>query len=269
MNMTGIPFLYILVFIAFIAFVIYRKWYNSPSQKGKRGELRVHGFLLGLSGDYHVLDNVILKTEKGTTQIDHIVVSKHGVFAIETKNYRGEIYGDDNRQQWTQIIVTKVRYHKKLYKTYTYVTKNTLYNPVKQSLAHVYAIKNCLKKWPYLKITPIVVFTGEADISKVRSSHHVIYDYALTDTIQSYKNTYLSDEEYHEVIRCLSSNNIRELVTDSAHVSNVNYAKWEKKQKLTMGICPSCGGQLVLRKGKYGNFYGCSNYPKCKYTVKK
>ena len=35
-------------------------------------------------------------------------------------------------------------------------------------------------------------------------------------------------------------------------------------------ICPICGGDMVLRKGKYGLFYGCSNYSKtkCKYTVK-
>ena len=30
--------------------------------------------------------------------------------------------------------------------------------------------------------------------------------------------------------------------------------------------CPNCGGNLVIRKGKYGKFLGCSNYPKCHYT---
>lgn len=30
--------------------------------------------------------------------------------------------------------------------------------------------------------------------------------------------------------------------------------------------CPKCGGSLILRSGKYGDFYGCSNYPKCRYT---
>lgn len=30
--------------------------------------------------------------------------------------------------------------------------------------------------------------------------------------------------------------------------------------------CPQCGGLLVLRKGKYGNFMGCSNYPDCNFT---
>ena len=31
-------------------------------------------------------------------------------------------------------------------------------------------------------------------------------------------------------------------------------------------LCPLCAGRLVLRKGKFGQFYGCSSYPKCKYT---
>ena len=31
-------------------------------------------------------------------------------------------------------------------------------------------------------------------------------------------------------------------------------------------ICPKCGSRLVKRKGKYGEFIGCSNFPKCRYT---
>ena len=31
-------------------------------------------------------------------------------------------------------------------------------------------------------------------------------------------------------------------------------------------MCPECGGFLIRRKGKYGKFYGCTNYPKCKHT---
>ncbi|MBP3232357.1 MAG: topoisomerase DNA-binding C4 zinc finger domain-containing protein [Anaerovibrio sp.] len=33
-------------------------------------------------------------------------------------------------------------------------------------------------------------------------------------------------------------------------------------------ICPNCGVAMVRRKGKFGEFYGCSNYPKCKYIKK-
>lgn len=34
-------------------------------------------------------------------------------------------------------------------------------------------------------------------------------------------------------------------------------------------ICPNCGGKLVKRKGKYGEFIGCSNYPKCTYKTNR
>ncbi len=30
--------------------------------------------------------------------------------------------------------------------------------------------------------------------------------------------------------------------------------------------CPECGGELVIREGRYGKFIGCSNYPTCRYT---
>ena len=31
-------------------------------------------------------------------------------------------------------------------------------------------------------------------------------------------------------------------------------------------VCPRCGGELMRRKGRYGEFMGCSNYPRCRYT---
>lgn len=33
--------------------------------------------------------------------------------------------------------------------------------------------------------------------------------------------------------------------------------------------CPECGNSLVIRKGKYGEFVACSNYPECKYIKKE
>lgn len=32
-------------------------------------------------------------------------------------------------------------------------------------------------------------------------------------------------------------------------------------------ICPSCNGVMIKRKGKFGEFYGCENYPNCKETM--
>lgn len=30
--------------------------------------------------------------------------------------------------------------------------------------------------------------------------------------------------------------------------------------------CPKCGAELILKNGIYGDFWSCSNYPKCTYT---
>ena len=42
----------------------------------------------------------------------------------------------------------------------------------------------------------------------------------------------------------------------------------KKSPEKTGDICPECGSDLVIRKGKYGEFVACSNYPKCKYINK-
>ena len=39
----------------------------------------------------------------------------------------------------------------------------------------------------------------------------------------------------------------------------------KKEAEQTGEDCPNCGHPLVIRKGKYGEFTACSNYPECKY----
>ena len=259
-------FITLLILTLFISLTIYLAWYNSARQKGKRGELRVFSILSQLSDEYTILNDLVLRTDKGTTQIDHVVVSKYGVFTIETKNYRGEIYGDDKRQKWTQLIVTKVTYAKKRWKTYTYVTKNNFYNPVKQSLGHAFRIKELLYAFPHVKIVPIVAFAGDAILSNIDTRHHVVYKENLPEIIDRYKTICLTDNDVQAIIDILEKNNIREFLSDRQHVKNIRAAARKANKTINAGICPKCGGQLVKRRGKYGSFYGCSNYPKCKFT---
>lgn len=48
------------------------------------------------------------------------------------------------------------------------------------------------------------------------------------------------------------------------------YDKMEQIQPEKTGeTCPECGGDLVIRKGKYGDFVACSNYPTCKFIKKE
>lgn len=260
-------FVFILLLLALGTLPVLKKWRNSPHHKGEAGEAHVNGILSHLPKEYTVLKDIVLKTANGTTQIDHIVVSRYGIFAIETKNYRGDIYGNDNRQEWTQIIVTDVTYRRKWYKTYTYVTKNHFYNPIKQSLSHTNAIKRALSNYPNLTIVPIVVFTGNANLSNIDSKYHVIFDDYLLATIRSYATQCISDVDVEKITNSLIDSNIRDFVRKDTHIRNVKTAQRIQNDKISSGICPNCGGKLVLRKGKYGNFYGCSNYPKCKFTM--
>ena len=48
------------------------------------------------------------------------------------------------------------------------------------------------------------------------------------------------------------------------------FSEMEKKAPVETGeICPECGNSLVIRKGRYGDFVACSNYPTCKYIKKE
>lgn len=48
------------------------------------------------------------------------------------------------------------------------------------------------------------------------------------------------------------------------------FGQMEKKApKETGEVCPNCGSSLVIRKGRYGEFTACSNYPECKYIKKE
>lgn len=92
------------------------------------------------------------------SQIDHVVISKYELFVIETKNYKGWIFGSENAYEWTQVIFSN---------------KYKLYNPLKQNLGHIKALQSNLVDYPNLNYFPIVVFTGSARL-KVNSSYPVI-----------------------------------------------------------------------------------------------
>lgn len=74
---------------------------------GEAGEQAVSSILRRGLDEHHykVLDNIMLKTNRGiTTQIDHIVVSQYGVFVIETKNISGWVFASERGRQWTQTL---------------------------------------------------------------------------------------------------------------------------------------------------------------------
>ena len=63
---------------------------------------------------------------------------------------------------------------------------------------------------------------------------------------------------------------LEEFYKDFEPLVGVAFKDMEKEAPEETGeVCPECGNPLVIRKGKYGEFVACSNYPECKYVKKE
>ena len=228
-----------------------------PLIKGFIGEASISTLLRGLNNeDYKVLHNVMIRARQGITQIDHIVVSRYGIFVIEVKNYKGWILGFENGREWTQSI---------------YGHKNKFMNPIHQNYGHVKAIEALLKEYNIsgVPIIPIVTFPGDANL-KIKFNNALVVKWGdLNKTIRSNSETMcLSEEKMNSIFGIITIANVDSGETRQAHISGIQEKTNNEKHSIQEGICPKCGGDLVKRNGKYGDFYGCSNYPKCRYTKK-
>lgn len=239
------------VIVLLILLVLYRS--NKSKFKGAKGESRVASTLKRLHRkDFKVFNDVILSTRYGSSQIDHIIISIYGIFVIETKNYSGWIHGNDKSEYWTQSIYRK---------------KTKFRNPVKQNWAHVMALKEVFSDTIPVTYHPIVVFTGSAKLKNVYSDVPVIYKQQLIQTIKDKSRTPSLSVEvvdfYTEILHKIIKQN---RITKRDHIRQVKRNVRERKRIEKVLVCPKCAGALVIRKGKYGKFYGCSNYPNCRYT---
>lgn len=219
--------------------------------RGKKGELNVNLRLQLLpSEEYKVFNNLLISSHGHTSQIDHVVVSEYGIFVIETKNYKGWIYGSDNSEYWTQNI---------------YGNKYQLYNPIKQNQGHIKALGRILTDiHPNLFIS-IVAFSRQATL-KNRYLDNVVYWNQINRVIRSYSQKHMSAEQVQRAYSTLLEANNTSKKSRKQHVHNVQGQIYRNYVSVSNGYCPRCGGKLVLRNGQYGYFYGCSNYPRCRYT---
>lgn len=220
--------------------------------KGKIAEKMVHHKLMQLPEEYHVIDNVLFMSNGRSTQIDHIVVSPYAVFVIETKGYKGWIFGGESTEYWTQSI---------------YGHKSTFYSPLLQNDGHVRFLKFMLKDLGNIPFIPIVCFNNEAELKVNVNTHIVVNRCYLKDAILQYKIPAISQEIKEKIISIIESNSkTLEKGATCEHKYNALRKQYDSQNKIQHGVCPRCGGRLVERQGRYGFFFGCSNYPRCKFT---
>ena len=237
--------------------------YSSRAEAiGDYGEKRVSSFLEDLDcEEYRVYNDLLIRNGNYTTQVDHIVISRYGVFVLETKNVHGKVYGGGNAEFWKQYLPDTG------YKRYGFTQEHQLRNPIWQNDGHIKTLRK-LVFGNDVPIYGIVVFPSDTDIN-VTANQPVLNMYNVVPYIKQYRDVVLSSDQMGfyrrrllEVISTTESDR-------KEHLENVYHNKERRDEAVASGRCPRCGGNLVLRNGKYGQFYGCSNYPTCKYILNK
>lgn len=218
---------------------------------GAQGERKVNSKLNPLifgKVEHRQINNLILIDNNGKShQIDHIEIRENGIFCIETKNYIGWIFGNENSEKWTQTLYNGEKYQ--------------FFNPLKQNNSHCYHISKVLG--PKYRVNSLVVMANN-NANKIDCSN-VINLSDLKSYLKRFNNgVSLSVEEMDYVYNKLL--NAASAMSNKEHIQNIR----QTQKELNQNICPRCGGELVLRQSRTGSmFYGCSNYPKCKFIKKQ
>lgn len=111
---------------------------------------------------------------------------------------------------------------------------------------------------------------GSAVLKNVHSTSPVIYQYNLLDKIYNLSTSkILSKEQVCEIVSIIENDQIEDKAIKKEHIRDIKTNIQNKNINKQNLVCPRCNKKLVLRKGQYGQFYGCINYPKCRYTMKK
>ena len=229
---------------------------------GENGEREVSSYLADLEcEEYQVFNDLLLRNGNYTTQIDHIILSRYGVFVIETKNVHGKVYGSRNAEFWKQYLPDWG------YKRYGITQEHQLRNPIWQNAGHIKTLRRLVFDND-IPIYGIVVFPYDTDLN-VTAEQPVLKMWQVVPYVKRFRDRVLSAEQVGfyrrrilEVISTAESDR-------KQHLDNVNRNKERRDAAVASGKCPRCGGNLVLRNGKYGQFYGCSNYPRCNYILNK
>ena len=237
------------IIILIILYIILKL--NYPKFRGFMGEFWVKLELEKLPKDkYIILNDIMIKDEHGTHQIDYLVLSHFGIFVIEMKNYYGLIKGKEFDNKWCQLLGK---------------TKNYFVNPLHQNYGHIKSLSNLLKLDDKYFIS-IICFSNQAKIDVKSNSTVTQVDYLKNDILK-YKEL-LVDKDIKELLNIIITNNIEDKSLRKQHVKDIRNKINNDKELENNMICPKCYNELVKRNGKYGKFIGCSNYPKCKYTKK-
>jgi hypothetical protein len=177
-----------------------------------------HVLAEGLSyKDYFIFNNLTIPSDhNGSSQIDHLVVSKFGIFVIESKDYKGWIFGNKDQDNWTQSLPGGKN-------------KFQFQNPLRQNWSHIMSLKLLMPNIPDNAFQSIVVFTDSCEF-KTEPIDNVVHSEELVGIIQKHAETKLSEENFHLILGKLSYVCQTSDITPSQHIENLHSYHPESKQ---------------------------------------
>ncbi len=140
-----------------------------------------------------------------------------------------------------------------------------MYNPIYQNYGHKKVIEQILGLEDN-QVIDIICVSGQANL-RIKSNKVVRVE-RIVDRILFEKDEKI--EDYVSMAHKINSMNIVDKKYRKQHIAdikeNINNNTEELRKEVVMNRCPRCGNELVVRKGKAGEFVGCLSFPKCRYT---
>ena len=238
----------------------------SADSIGADGEARTAKRLYRLPVErYRVFNDLMVCDKHGvTTQIDHVVVSQYGIFVVETKCYKGWIFGDEKNRVWTQTLPCGRGW-------WAYSEKHKFQNPIRQNWRHIYVLSERLNL-PIRYFHNVVVFCGDAEFKTVVPGN--VIDVVFVDAyIKSFDNPVMSTnmcERLSQTILHLNASVSEEKRARHVHTLHVTHTPPPTvHENGKTPSCPICGAQMKLRHRHLDGapFYGCTRYPQCRGIV--
>ncbi|MGL6571604.1 NERD domain-containing protein [Aeromonas caviae] len=229
--------------------------------------------------EYRLLKDVTLPTPQGSTQIDHVIVSRFGVFVIETKNMKGWIFGDPRHKRWTQQLFRR---------------RHGFQNPLHQNYLHLMTLKSLLGLADH-QLHSIVYFIGDCTFKTPMPEN--VMRRGLVSYIKSKTTPVLSTADVDRIIDTIQQGRLTaSWQTHRQHVTQLktrhadpsaNHVSTREPVRQSVAnppsqsvsppdnpppICPRCGSTMVLRtatrgENKGNQFWGCSGFPKCRQVA--
>lgn len=211
------------------------RWYLSDAPLSLRGP------------EFHHFRRIVIPASRGTTEVDHLIVSRYGIVVVELKDRSGWIFGNRFEPYWTVVHFGR---------------KFKFQNPLHQNVGHLKALEAFLGAESDV-LHGIVVFRGSFRFKTPIPDGVLCHRYRRW--VAARRDVVLDDAAVDAAVQLLRTRAFRGWRAARRHARSV-------RERYSSGsTCPKCGAELRLVTQMWGpnpgsQFLGCSRYPRCKFA---